>query len=138
MHVADQFVVKNRIATSVFLRYRPQARYGEQRLEYILERRDPALEIVHNACGIPPLVLHALEHPTFDLFFSHNGGKVGKRKVVIAFEMHPFGHELLTPLIVDDLCNGIRELLIFGIARSLSANAVTLHHPTSAKPEQGS
>src|SRR5258706_6237610 len=124
------------IAGSVFRVCRSQPRYREQRLEYILERPDPALEIVHDACGILPPVLHALEHPTFDLFFSHNGGKVGKRKVVIAFEMHPFGHELFTPLIVDDLCNGIRELLIFGIARSWSANAVTLHHPASAKSEQ--
>ena len=126
------------IAGSVFRAYRFQARYGKQRLEHILERRDAALEIVHDSRGISPLVLHALKHPSLDLFFSRNRGKVGQRQVVIAFEMHALRHKLLATLIVDDLCNRIRELLMFGIAGSRGANAVTLHHPASAKPEQGS
>src|SRR6266446_8493156 len=52
--------------------------------------------------------------------------------------MHALRHELFATLIVDDLRNCIRKLLMFGIARSWSANTVTLHHPASSKPEQRS
>src|SRR5208282_5976755 len=52
--------------------------------------------------------------------------------------MHALRHELLATLIVDDLCNRIRELLMLGIAGCRGANTVTLHHPASAKPEQSS
>src|SRR5882672_8371950 len=138
MYVAQQFVVNHRVAGSVFRAYRFQARYSEQRLENILETRNAALEIIYDTRGIPPLVLHALKHPSLDLFFSGNGRKVGQGKVVVAIEMHAFRHELLATLIVDDLCNRIRELLMLGIAGSRGANAVTLHHPAPAKSEQGS
>src|SRR3984893_6240176 len=136
MYVAQQFVMDHRIAGSVFRAYRFQARYSEQRLENILETRNAALEIIYDTRGIPALVLHALKHPSLDLFFSGNGGKVGQGKVVIAIEMHAFRHELLATLIVDDLCNRVWELLIFRIAGSRGANAVTLHHPATAKSEQ--
>src|SRR5882672_5574329 len=138
MYIAQQFVVNYRIAGSVFRAYRFQARYSEQRLENILETRNAALEIIYDTRGIPPLLVHALKHPSLDLFFSGNGWKVGQGKVVVTIEMHAFRHELFATLIVDDLCNRIRELLMFGIAGSWGANAVTLHHPASAKSEQGS
>src|SRR5216684_5967651 len=138
MYVAQQFVMNHRIVGSVFRAYRFQARYSEQRPENILETRNAALEIIYDTRGIPTLVLHALKHPSLDLFFSGNGRKVGQGKVVIAIEMHAFRHELLATLIVDDLCNRIWELLMFRIAGSLGAKAVTLHHPAAAKSEQGS
>src|SRR6266481_5592015 len=138
MHVAQQFVVNHRIVGSVFRAYRFQARYSEQRLEKILETGNSAFEIIYDARGIPPLVLHALKHPSLDLFFSGNGRKVGQGKVVVAIEVHAFRHELLATLIVDDLCDRIRELLMLGIAGSWRANAVTLHHPAPAQSEQGS
>src|SRR6202171_4433883 len=138
MYVAQQLVVNYWIAGVIFRAYRSQSRHSEQRFENILETRNATLEIVHNARGIPPLVLPSLKHPAFNLFFPRNGRKVGQRQIVIAFEMRALGHELLATLIVDDLCNRVRELLIFGIAGSRGANAVTLHHPTSAKAEQGS
>src|SRR6266849_5041434 len=136
MDVAQQFVVNHRVADSVFRTYRFQARYSEQRLENILETGNSTFEIIYDARGIPPLVLQALKHPSLDLFFSGNGRKVGQGKVVVAIEVHAFRHELLATLIVDDLCNRIRELLMFGIAGSWGANAVTLHHPATAKSEQ--
>src|SRR5467141_4018185 len=138
MYIAEQFVMNHRIAGSVFRAHRFQARYSEQRLENILETRNASLEIIYDARGIPPLVLHALKHPSLDLFFSGNGRKVGQGKIVIAIEMHAFRHELLATLIINDLCNRFRELLMFGIAGSRGANAVTLHHPAPAKSEQGS
>src|ERR1700674_5872920 len=138
MYVAQQFVMNHRIAGRVFRAYRFQARYSEQRLENIFETRNAALEIFYDTRGIPPLVLHALKHPSLNLLFSGNGRKVGQRKVVVAVEMHAFRHELLTTLIVDDLCNRIRELLMFGIAGSWRANAVTLDHPAPAKSKQRS
>src|ERR1700730_1776744 len=137
MYVADELVVNYWIAGIIFRAYRAQARHGEQRLENILETRNATLEIVHDPRGIPPLVLHSFKHPAFNLFFPRDRRKVGQRQIVIAFEMHALGHELLATLIVDDLCNRIREFLMFGIAGSRGANAVTLHHPSSAKPEQG-
>src|SRR5258708_26431785 len=127
MYIAQQFIMNHRIADIVFSAYRFQARYSEQRLENILETRNAALEIIYDARGIPPLVLHALKHPSLDLLFSGNGRKVGQRKVVVAIEMHAFRHELLATLIVDDLCDRIWELLMFGIAASRGANAVALH-----------
>src|SRR5467141_3807178 len=136
MYIAQQFVVNHRVAGSVFRAYRFQARYSKKRLEYVFETRNAAFEIIHDTRGIPPLVLHALKHPSLDLFFSGNGRKVGQRKVVVAIEMHSFRHELLATLIVDDLCNRIRELLMFGIAWSRGANAVALNHPAPAKSEQ--
>src|SRR3984893_16146135 len=138
MYVAQQFVVNYWIADIIFRAYRAQARHGEQRLENILETRNAALEIVDDARGIPPLVLHSFKHPAFNLFFPRDRRKVGQRQIVIAFEMHALGHELLATLIVDDICNRIREFSMFGIAGSWGANAATLHHPASAKAEQGS
>src|ERR1700730_10051296 len=138
MYVADELVVNYWIAGIIFRAYRAQARHGEQRLENILETRNATLEIVDDARGIPPLVLHSFKHPAFNLFFPRDRRKVGQRQIVIAFEMHALGHELLATLIVDDLCNRIRELLIFGIPGSRGTNAVTLHHPASAEPEQSS
>src|SRR6267142_1952926 len=126
------------IAGVIFRAYRSQSRHSKQRFENILETRNATLEIVHDARGITPLVLHSLKHPAFYFFFPRDRRKVGQRQIVVAFEMHALGHELLATLIVDDLCNGIREFLMFGIAGSRGANAVTLHHPPSAKPEQGS
>src|ERR1700675_4658781 len=116
MHVPQQFVMSHKIAGNVFRAYRFQARYREQRLENILETRNAALEIIYDTRGIPTLVLHALKHPSFDLFFSGNRWKVGQGKVVVAVAMHAFRHELLSTFIVDDLCNRIWELLMFGIA----------------------
>src|ERR1700687_127417 len=136
MYVAQQLVVNYWIAGVIFRAYRSQSRHSEQRFENILETRNATLEIVHDAPGIPPLVLHSLKHPAFNFFFSRDRRKVGQRQIVVAFEMHALGHELLTTLIVDDLCNRIRELLMFGIARSRGANAVTLHHPAPAQSEQ--
>src|SRR6266481_6160844 len=133
MCVAQQFVMNHKIAGSVLRAYRFQARYREQRLENILETRNAALEIIYDTRGIPPLVLHPLKHPSLDLFFSGNGWKVGQRKIVVTIEMHAFRHELLATLIVDNLCNRIRELLMFGIAWSRGANAVALNHPAPAK-----
>ena len=138
MYVAQQLVVNYWIAGVIFRAYRSQSRHSEQRFENILETRNATLEIVHDPRGIPPLVLHSLKHPAFNLFFPRDRRKVGQRQIVIAFKMHALGHELLATLIVDDLCNRVRELLIFGIAGSRGANAVTLHHPASAKAEQGS
>src|ERR1700675_4892031 len=138
MYVAQQLVVNYWIASIIFRVYRSQARHGEQRLENILETRNAALEIVHDARGIPPLVLQALKHPAFYLFFPRDRRKVGQRQIVIAFEMHALGHELLATLIVDNLCNRVRKLLMFGISRSRGANAVTLHHPAPAQSEQSS
>ena len=126
------------IAGVIFRAYRSQSRHSKQRFENILETRNATLEIVHDPRGIPPLVLHSLKHPAFNLFFPRDGRKVGQRQIVIAFEMRALGHELLATLIVDDLCNRVRELLIFGIAGSRGANAVTLHHPASAEAEQDS
>src|ERR1700676_5715827 len=138
MYVAQQLVVNYWIAGIIFRAYGFQPHHSKQRLENILETRNAALEIVQDAPGIPPLVLHALKHPAFYLFFPRDRRKVGQRQIVIAFEMHALGHELLATLIVDDLCNRIREFLMFGIPGSRGTNAVTLHHPPSAKPEQGS
>src|SRR6202030_1383382 len=138
MYVAQQLVVNYWIAGIIFRVYRSQARHGEQRLENILETRNAALEIVHDARGITPRVFHSLKHPSFNFFFPRDRRKVGQRQIVIAFEMHALGHELLATLIVDDLCNRVRELLILGIARSRGANAVTLHHPAPAQSEQSS
>src|ERR1700687_163662 len=138
MYVAQQLVVNYWIAGVIFRAYRSQSRHSEQRFENILETRNATLEIVHNARGIPPLVLHSLKHPAFNLFFPRDGRKVGQRQIVIAFKMRTLGHELLATLIVDDLCNRVRELLIFGIAGSRGANPATRPHPASAKAEQGS
>src|SRR3984957_17977743 len=138
MYVAQQLVVNYWIAGILFRVYRSQARHGEQRLENILETRNATLEIVHDAPGIPPLVLHSLKHPAFNFFFPRDRRKVGQRQIVIAFEMHALGHELLATLIVDDLCNRVRKLLMFVIARSRGANAVTLPHPAPAQSEQRS
>src|SRR6202022_2238944 len=137
MYVAQQLVVNYWIAGVIFRAYRSQSRHSKQRFENILETRNATLEMVHDPRGIPPLVLHSLKHPAFNCFFPRDRRKVGQRQVVIAFEMHALGHELLATLIVDDLCNRIRELLIFGIPGSRGTNAVTLHHPASAKAEQG-
>src|SRR5260370_10553240 len=52
--------------------------------------------------------------------------------------MHAQRNEMLATLIVNDICNRIREFLLFGIAGRWGSNAVTLDHPASAKPEQGS
>src|ERR1700737_3585250 len=128
MYIAQQFVMDQKIARSVFRAYRFQARYSEQRLENILETRNAALEIIYDTRRIPPLVLHALKHPSLDLFFSGNGRKVGQGKVVVTIEMHAFRHELLATLIVDDLCNRIRELLMFGIAGGGGGTPITRHH----------
>src|ERR1700674_3623157 len=136
MYVAQQLVVNYWIAGVIFRAYRSQSRHSEQRFENILETRNATLEIVHDPRGIPPLVLHSFKHPAFNLFFPRDRRKVGQRQIVIAFEMHALGHELLATLIVDDLCNRIWELLMFGIAGSWGANAVTLHHPATAKSEQ--
>src|ERR1700731_2081880 len=138
MYVTQQLVVNYWIAAVIFRAYRSQSRHSEQRFENILETRNATLEIVHDARGIPPLVLHSLKHPAFNLFFPRDRRKVGQRQIVSAFEMRALGHELLATLIVDDLCNRIRELLIFGIPGSRGTNAVTLHHPASAEPEQSS
>src|SRR6266851_8483493 len=137
MYVAQQLVVNYWIAGIIFRAYRSQPDRSEQRFENILETRNAAFEIVHDARGITPLVLHSLKHPAFNLFFPRDRRKVSERQIVIAFEMHALGHKLLATLIVDDLCDRIRELLMFGIAGSRCANAVTLHHPPAAKPEQG-
>src|SRR6266478_5949203 len=120
MYVAQQLVVNYWIADSVFCAYGFQPHHSKQRLENILESRNATLEIVHDPGGIPPLVLHSLKHPAFNLFFPRDGRKVGQRQIVIAFEMRALGHELLATLIVDDLCNRVRELLIFGIPGSRS------------------
>src|SRR5882762_1594522 len=138
MYVAQQLVVNYWIAGVIFCAYRSQSRHSKQRFENILETRNATLEIVHDARGITPLVFHSFKHPAFNLFFPSDGRKVGQRQIVIAFEMRALGHELLATLIVDDLCNRIRELLIFGIPGSRGTNAVTLHHPASAEPEQSS
>src|SRR6266478_3918797 len=138
MYVTQQLVVSYWIAGIIFRAYGFQPHHSKQRLENILETRNAALEIVQDAPGIPPLVLHALKHPAFYLFFPRDRRKVGQRQIVFAFEMHALGHELLATLIVDDLCNRVRKLLIFGVTGSRGANAVTLHHPASAKAEQGS
>src|ERR1700682_3240645 len=138
MYVAQKLVVNYWIAGVIFCAYRSQSRHSKQRFENILETRNATLEIVHNARGIPPLVLHSFKHPAFNLFFPRDRRKVGQRQIVIAFEMHALGHELLATLIVDDLCNRVRKLLMFGIARSRGANAVTLHHPAPAQSEQRS
>src|ERR1700680_1370733 len=138
MYVAQQLVVNFWIADIICRAYGSQPHHSEQRLEDILKTRNAAFEIVHDPRGIPPLVLHSLKHPAFNLFFPRDGRKVGQRQIVIAFEMRALGTELLATLIVDDLCNRVRELLIFGIAGSRGANAVTLHHPASAETEQDS
>src|ERR1700737_2900619 len=138
MYVTQQLVVNYWIAGIVFRAYGFQPHHSKQRLENILETRDAAFEIVHDARGIPPLVLHSLKHPAFNLFFPRDRRKVGQRQIVIAFEMRALGHELLATLIVDDPCNRVRELLIFGVTGSRGANAVTLPHPAAAKAEQGS
>src|SRR6266851_1295761 len=138
MYVAQQLVVNYWIAGIIFRAYRSQPDRSEQRFENIFEPRNAAFEIVHDARGITPLVLHSLKHPAFNLFFPRDRRKVGQRQIVIAFKMHALGHELLATLIVDDPCNRVRELLIFGVTGSRGANAVTLHHPASAKAEQGS
>src|SRR6202022_1165527 len=138
MYVAQQLVVNYWIAGVIFRAYRSQSRHSKQRFENILETPNATLEIVHDPRGIPPLVLHSLKHPAFNLFFPRDGRKVGQRQIVIAFEMHALGHELLATLIVDDPCNRARALLILGIAGTGGANAVTLHHPASAETEQDS
>src|ERR1700737_5664922 len=138
MYVTQQLVVNYWIAGIVFRAYGFQPHHSKQRLENILETRNAAFEIVHDARGITPLVLHSLKHPAFNLFFPRDRREVGQRQIVIAFEKRALGHELLATLIVDDLCNRVRELLIFGIAGSRGAKAVTLHHPASAEAEQDS
>src|SRR3984893_18623489 len=133
MYVAQQVVVNYWIAGVIFRAYRSQSRHSKKRFKNIRETRNATLEIVHDPRGIPPLVLHSLKHPAFNLFFPRDGRQVGQRPIGIAFGMCALGHALLATLIVDDLCNRVRELLIFGIAGSRGANAVTLHHPASAE-----
>src|SRR5260370_18065323 len=122
MYVAQQLVVNYWIAGVIFRAYRSQSRHSKQRFENILETRNATLEIVHDPRGIPPLVLHSLKHPAFYLFFPRDGRKVGQRQIVIAFEMRALGHELLTTLIVDDLCTRARDPSIFGIPGTLEPN----------------
>src|ERR1700682_921120 len=138
MYVAQKLVVNYWIAGLIFRAYCSQSRHSKQRFENILETRNATLEIVDDARSIPPLVLHSLKHPAFNLFFPRDRRKVGQRQIVIAFEMRALGHELLATLIVDDLCNRVRAFLIFGIPGSRRANAATLDHPASAQAEQGS
>src|SRR5258708_35502336 len=118
MYVAQELVVNSWIARIIFRAYGFQPHHSKQRLENILETRDAAVEIVQDAPGIPPLVLHGLKHPTFYLFFPRDRRKIRQRQIVIAFEMHALGHELLATVIVVSPLNRVLTLFLIGVALS--------------------